>query len=111
MRKIAANYIFLPGSSLVKNGYVILEGKQVREIVDTGGKIREIPALEFYGGMLVADFLAGTDLKGKEGQALLPYLENRYRGLSWEKGGISLLKGADLVELTFGKNTEIERVV
>ena len=42
MRKIAANYICLPGFPLVKNGYVILEQGRVKDVVDTGGRIREI---------------------------------------------------------------------
>ena len=49
MRKIAANYICLPGFPLVKNGYVILEQGRVKDVVDTGGRIREIQGLEFYG--------------------------------------------------------------
>ena len=36
MRKIAANYICLPGFPLVKNGYVILEQGRVKDVVDTG---------------------------------------------------------------------------
>ena len=28
MRKIAANYIFLPGYPLVRNGYVVIDGQQ-----------------------------------------------------------------------------------
>ena len=47
MRKIAANYICLPGFPLVKNGYVILEQGRVKDVVDTGGRIREIQGLEF----------------------------------------------------------------
>ena len=54
MRKIAANYICLPGFPLVKNGYVILEQGRVKDVVDTGGRIREIQGLEFYGGLIVA---------------------------------------------------------
>jgi len=53
MRKIAANYICLPGFPLVKNGYVILEQGRVKDVVDTGGRIREIQGLEFYGGLIV----------------------------------------------------------
>ena len=33
MRKIAANYICLPGFPLVKNGYVILEQGRVKDVV------------------------------------------------------------------------------
>ena len=58
MRKIAANYICLPGFPLVKNGYVILEQGRVKDVVDTGGRIREIQGLEFYGGLIVAAYVA-----------------------------------------------------
>ena len=57
MRKIAANYICLPGFPLVKNGYVILEQGRVKDVVDTGGRIREIQGLEFYGGLIVAAYV------------------------------------------------------
>ena len=65
MRKIAANYICLPGFPLVKNGYVILEQGRVKDVVDTGGRIREIQGLEFYGGLIVAAMwrLIRKDLK------------------------------------------------
>ena len=65
MRKIAANYICLPGFPLVKNGYVILEQGWVKDVVDTGGRIREIQGLEFYGG------LKRTDLGRDRGQRTL----------------------------------------
>ena len=55
MRKIAANYILLPGFEFVKNGYVVLKDGKVMDVVNTGGEIREIPCLEFYGGMIVDD--------------------------------------------------------
>ena len=55
MRKIAANYILLPGFEFVKNGYIVLKDGMVVDVVNTGGEIREIPCLEFYGGMLVDD--------------------------------------------------------
>lgn len=53
MRKIAANYILLPGFEFVKNGYVVLKDGMVVDVVNTGGEIREIPCLEFYGGCLL----------------------------------------------------------
>ena len=55
MRKIAANYILLPGFEFVKNGYVVLKDGMVVDVVNTGGEIREIPCLEVYVGMIVDD--------------------------------------------------------
>ena len=49
MRKIAANYIFLPGYPLVRNGYVVIDGQNGVDVVNTGGFIREIPGFDFYG--------------------------------------------------------------
>ena len=67
MRKIAANYICLPGFPLVKNGYVILEQGRVKDVVDTGGRIREIQGLEFYGGLIVAAYVAAYQERLEEG--------------------------------------------
>ena len=39
MRKIAANYILLPGFEFVKNGYVVLKDGMVVDVVNTGGEI------------------------------------------------------------------------
>ena len=72
MRKIAANYICLPGFPLVKNGYVILEQGRVKDVVDTGGRIREIQGLEFYGGLIVAAYVAAYQERLEEGDLLLP---------------------------------------
>ena len=69
MRKIAANYICLPGFPLVKNGYVILEQGRVKDVVDTGGRIREIQGLEFYGGLIVAAYVAAYAACGYGAQA------------------------------------------
>lgn len=71
MRKIAANYICLPGFPLVKNGYVILEQGRVKDVVDTGGRIREIQGLEFYGGLIVAAYVAAYQGRLEEGDLLL----------------------------------------
>ena len=35
MRKIAANYILLPGFEFVKNGYVVLKDGKVVDVVNT----------------------------------------------------------------------------
>ena len=34
MRKIAANYILLPGFEFVKNGYVVLKGGKVVDVAE-----------------------------------------------------------------------------
>lgn len=96
MRKIAANYICLPGFPLVKNGYVILEQGRVKDVVDTGGRIREIQGLEFYGGLIVAAYVAAYQERLEEGDLLLPMVglkstvgeENEYRGWGFGKGPI-----------------------
>lgn len=43
MRKIAANYIFLPGYPLVRNGYVVIDGQNV----DRRGETREVLFVRF----------------------------------------------------------------
>ena len=88
MRKIAANYICLPGFPLVKNGYVILEQGRVKDVVDTGGRIREIQGLEFYGGLIVAAYVAIYRRGGKEYQ------------------GVGIWEGADLLKLTWTNKTK-----
>ena len=67
-RKIAANYIFLPGFPLVKNGYVeIPEAKEAR-VVEMGGQLREIEGLECYGGCVVPDYSCGSEHFFQEGE-------------------------------------------
>lgn len=111
MRKIAANYIYLPGYPLVKNGYVVLDGDEVKEVVDTGGTIREIQGLEFYGGMLVAGCCAGMSAGEKKGEKLLPCLDRMYAGMEKGGRGIALIRKADLSALVFKTETVIERLV
>ena len=88
MRKIAANYICLPGFPLVKNGYVILEQGRVKDVVDTGGRIREIQGLEFYGGLIVAAYVAAYQGRLEEGDLLLPWLDEIYRRGGKEYHGV-----------------------
>lgn len=111
LRKIAANYIFVPGYPLVKNGYVILENGQIADVVDTGGVIREIQGLEFYGGMLVADSLLPMNLKLPPEGDLLPFLEEVYAQPHPLTQGIALLKGADLLRLAFRPGACLERLL
>lgn len=106
MRKIAANYICLPGFPLVKNGYVILEQGRVKEVVDTGGQIREIQGLEFYGGLIVAAYVAACQEELEEGDLLLPWLDKVYRRGGKEYQGVGIWEGADLLKLTWTSKTK-----
>ena len=109
MRKVAANYICLPGKPLVKNGYVVLEEGMPVEVVDTGGVVTEIAGLEFYGGMLVADFVYGQEDAFTVGEPLLPVLEVLYAGQE-EVCGIVLIEGADLCHLQWQAGARIRKL-
>ena len=74
MRKIAANYIVLPGFEWVKNGYVEFESSQKMKVVDTGGRIRDLAGLEFYGGVLVPEYVWENKKEFREGMLLQPLL-------------------------------------
>ena len=106
MRKIAANYICLPGFPLVKNGYVILEQGRVKDVVDTGGRIREIQGLEFYGGLIVAAYVAAYQGRLEEGDLLLPWLDEIYRRGGKGYQGVGIWEGADLLKLTWTNKTK-----
>lgn len=111
MRKIAANYILLPGYPLVKNGYVMVEGRRIEDVVDTGGIIKEIQGLEFYGGMIVAgEIFKSPDIICPGGK-ILPLIEHYYAGTEETGEGLAIIKGADLVHLEFLGNTVIELLV
>ena len=73
VRKVAANYIFLPGSPLVKNGYVEISALRGVRVVDTQGEIKEIPGLEFYGGMIVPDYVCEHKQEWEPGMEMLPF--------------------------------------
>lgn len=111
MRKIAANYIFLPGYALVKNGYVVLEGTKVVEVVNTDGILREIQGLEFYGGMIVSATLCGKNCRERAGMSLLTFLAEAYRQMVEPEHGLAIIIGADLQHLVFCEGTEIVRLV
>lgn len=110
LRKIAANYIFVPGYPLVKNGYVVLENGRIADVVDTGGVIQEIQGLEFYGGMLVTDMLLTMKIKLPPEGEMIPFLEEIYTRFHSVPQGIALLKGADLPRLAFRPGTCLENV-
>lgn len=94
MRKIAANYILLPGFEFVKNGYVVLKDGMVVDVVDTGGEIREIPCLEFYGGMLVDDSVR-QHIVWSPGDPICEKILQLYRGKEGDGNGLALIQGAD----------------
>ena len=107
MRKIAANYILLPGFELIRNGYVVLENERVTDVVDTGGVIKEIPCLEFYGGMLVADFVR-EEIAWQEGDNILEKVKDCYSGR--DGTGLAIIQGADFSRFLWAKDTRISRL-
>lgn len=110
VRKIGANYIFWPGFPLVKYGYLLLDGKSVTDVIDTGGAVREIEGLEFYGGLLLPAALSELTFERPEEGPLLPFLEELYTRLPREGKGVALLKGADLRNLCFRPGWVLERL-
>lgn len=109
-RKIAANYIFLPGFPLVRQGYVVLEEGRVKEVVDMGGEIHEIAALEFYGGMLVAGYVEEELPALEEDMPLLPFLEKCYQARCGRPFALALLEGADLRQLCWKKQARLRKL-
>lgn len=110
MRKIAANYIFLPGFPLLHNGYVVQGEQGELELVDTGGEIREIAALEFYGGMIVAGYLREeSDFWPEEGD-LLALIGESYQKACGREYCPAILEGADLSRLVWKKKARIRNL-
>lgn len=107
VRKVAANYIFLPGSPLVKNGYVEVSALRGVRVVDTQGEIKEMPGLEFYGGMIVPDYVCEHKHEWKPETEMLPFLERLYacRGNVCRK--IAIIEGADLRRLVWQEKTNV----
>lgn len=107
MRKIAANYIFLPGFPLIKNGYVIFCEGQEAEVRDTGGEIREFAGLEFYGGMIVPGYVYGNTERFIPGSPLLPVLEELYLEHGKDYRRLALVEGAELRDLIWTNHSRI----
>lgn len=101
MRKIASNYIFLPGYPLVKNGYVVWDKGCVTDVVDTGGVMKEIPGLEFYGGLIVAGYVKDKENRLKAGIDILSVLSELYRERGNGYQSLALIEGADLINFKF----------
>ncbi|MCR9010910.1 hypothetical protein [Gabonibacter chumensis] len=111
MRKIAANYIFLPGYPLVRNGYVVIDGQNVVDVVNTGGFIREIPGLEFYGGMIVAGFLMSDKRDWCPGDDLLSCMVDIYDKRCDLRTGLALVQGADWEHFRWSEEASVLRLV
>lgn len=105
MRRVAANWVFLPGYPLLKFARVELDGDKQR-VVDTGGVMKESEGLEFYGGLLVA----GSVLRGVTGWQAGDSLTERIAAFyaqqpAWE--GLALIRGADLRKFCWTEETMI----
>lgn len=111
MRKIAANYICLPGFPLVKNGYVILEQGRVKDVVDTGGRIREIQGLEFYGGLIVAAYVAAYQGRLEEGDLLLALVGRDLSSGRKRVSGSGNLGRCRFIEANLDKQDEISFII
>lgn len=107
MRKIAANFIYWPGYPLVKNGYIAFGDDGDVKIVDTGGEIHEIAGLEFYGGMIVPDFVCRESRNFQAEEPLLSALDHIF-SLHPEHGvKAAIIEGADLSTLTWKTGARI----
>ena len=106
MRKIAANYILLPGFEFVKNGYVVLKDGKVVDVVNTGGEIREIPGLEFYGGMIV-DARVRQHIQWVPGDPIREKIFQLYRESEVCGNGLALIQGADFTRFIWMPESRI----
>ena len=58
MRRIAASYIMPVTAPPLRNGIVVMDEEgRVKEIIDTGGELRESSHLEFYSGIITPGFI------------------------------------------------------
>ncbi|MDE7073733.1 MAG: hypothetical protein K2O69_01560 [Odoribacter sp.] len=110
MRKVAANYIFLPGNPLIHNGYIVWEEGMIPEVVDTGGVVRDLAGLEFYGGMIVADYVAEHLAAREEGDALIVCLERFYCENTGRAYRPAIIEGADLRRLAWTKVARLRKL-
>jgi hypothetical protein len=107
MRKIAANYIVLPNSGWIKNGYVEFTSSQELRIVDTGGKIRDLAGLEFYGGILVPEYIKKEKDRFKPGVDLQPLLNQLLMKYSSNYERLAIIEGADLIRLEWTLQADV----
>ena len=78
----------------MKNGYIVLKDGMVVDVVNTGGEIREIPCLEFYGGMLVDDRVR-QHIVWSPGDPIREKILQLYRETKAYGNGLALIQGAD----------------
>lgn len=107
VRRIAANYIYLPGYALVKNGYVELCGKGDIRVIDTGGRIKEIAGLEFYGGLIVPGFVCDSMALFESNASLLTVLDQLFAQHHNAFNRIAIIEGADLREMIWKNGARI----
>ncbi|MDL2231716.1 hypothetical protein LJB85_03150 [Porphyromonadaceae bacterium OttesenSCG-928-L07] len=107
MRKIASNYIYLPGFPLIKNGYLVMDQNTVIDVVDTHGVIKEFHSLEFYGGMIVDGQLLNAKMDHLTGKDIISFLDQEYAKPNFTSKGLAIIKGADLSQLIFLKDTVV----
>lgn len=106
IRKIAANYIYCPDNPLVKNGYVEITADGVR-VVETGGQIREVAGMEFYGGLIVPDYVMKHKVRFRPGAKMLPLLEQCFAEGGSDFRQVAIVEGADLLQLLWCDSARI----
>ena len=93
-RKIAANYLFLPGRPLLRAAYAVVEDGRVAGVVDTGG--------------LLVDAAACDGVDWRPGDDILARLRERYAcGVT---GALALVEGADLARFRWLPSTRVTRL-
>ena len=106
MRKISSNYTFLPSLPLLKYAYVTLG--DVVECVDTRGIMKEISQLEFYAGLLVADYVVEYMDVFVVGETFIDKIEQIYlQNQNREFSRLALIEGADLLNFKWSQNTSV----
>ena len=97
MRKIASNYVLLPGGKPVRNACVSVDGSgRISGIsVRKDGRFEEIAGVEHYSGILMAGVV--SSLRGHEGENIAEFAEKFYGKCSSEEMpcGVTVISGLD----------------
>lgn len=107
VRQIAANYIYLPGFPLAKNSYVRFGDLQKIQLVDTGGQLKEIEGLEFYGGLIVPEYMYACESSFILEKDLLLQLDDLFLQKGNEYIGFAIIEGADLQKMEWKSTAKI----